>query len=110
VCGKTNSDDGKYCSACGNELPTAPPVKADTNSQMSKSRALFLGLLAGLLFIVPQYFATPTPFHDFLESLLSFSNPYYWATLLSSAHMETVVLLLMGVVAGVVVYLSARWE
>lgn len=37
VCGKTNSDDARYCYSCGAELSSAPPVKVDIKSPLTPS-------------------------------------------------------------------------
>ena len=35
VCGKTNSEDAKYCFSCGTTLPQTPPVKVDVKSPIA---------------------------------------------------------------------------
>jgi len=35
VCGKTNSDDARYCFSCGATLIQAPPVKVDIKSPLT---------------------------------------------------------------------------
>ena len=35
VCGKTNSDDARFCFSCGATLSQAPPVKVDVKSPLT---------------------------------------------------------------------------
>lgn len=37
VCGKTNSDDARYCFGCGALLTLAPPIKVDVKSPLTPS-------------------------------------------------------------------------